>query len=189
TFVLKSDGTLKQNIAPRVTLPLSFVDMHDLPEYEQELRVSHLVDQEKHWTFDLARGPLLRATIIYQQEDEHILLLTCHAIILDGWATEVLLHEMAQLYTAFVENMPSPLPALPLQYADYACWQRAILTNEVLEHLQEYWTKQLTNLPTLTLPTDRPRPMKPTFGAAILPIEVSTELTGKLKTLSKREGT
>ncbi len=188
TFVVKEDGTLKQVIAPKLTHLLPIINMHELSETEQELAILHLVEQEKHRIFDLAHGPLLRTTILHLAEEEYVLLLTSHAIILDGWATEVLLREIARLYTACAENTPSPLSDLPFQYADYACWQRELLTNETLEHLQQYWSKQLADIPTLTLPTDRPRPAFPTFRAATLPLHVPAPLTEKLKALSQREG-
>src|SRR5437660_2567153 len=188
TFKMKHDGSLIQVIAPSLALPLLIIDVQQLSDIERELAMLRLLDQEKQWSFDLARGPLVRLTLVRLAEDEHILALTGHLIIFDGWATEIFLRELALLYSAFVNNSPSPLAELPIQYADYACWQRALLQEQTLKHLLDYWRERLANLPTLTLPTARPRPARPTFQAAVWPVHIPARLTAQLKALSQREG-
>ncbi len=101
----------------------------------------HLINGEKQWTFDLSHGPLFRASIVRLAEEEHILLLTSHHIIFDGWSIELLQRELATLYTAFMQDAPSPLPDLPVQYADYACWQREVLQGKTLAKLLELLEK------------------------------------------------
>src|SRR5205085_7533395 len=113
--------------------------------------------------FDLARGPLLRSSLLRRGPDDHVLLLTQHHIISDGWSTPIFIRELHAFYTAACTGQPAALPELPVQYADYAAWQRSRLQGEVLEEQLAYWRQQLADLPALDLPTDHPRPAVPTF--------------------------
>ena len=106
----------------------------------------------------LSNGPLLRVELLKLSADEHVVLVGKHHIIYDGWSLEVLARELVTAYFAFAFGLPSPLPDLPIQYADFAVWQRERLQGEVLERLRSYWLTQLQGLPVLELPTDRPRP-------------------------------
>src|SRR5262249_42229158 len=130
-----------------------------------------------------------RTTLLHPSSHEHVLLLTMHHIISDGWSVGVLVRELGALYDAFSRGGPSPLPELPIQYADYAAWQRQWLSGEVLEAQLAYWKQKLEGAPpALELPTDRPRPPAQTYRGAALPVVLSQELSDGLRALSRREG-
>ena len=117
--------------------------------------------------FDLAHGPLLRATLLRVGDADQILVLTMHHIVADGWSLSILKRELEVLLAAYSDGRPSPLPELPIQYADFACWQRSVLQGSYLNGLFAYWQKQLKDAPAqLILPTDRPRPAVQTFRGA-----------------------
>ncbi len=124
-------------------MKLPVVDLRELPETERETEVQRLVTNEARQPFDLAKGPLVRATLLRLDENEHVGLLTMHHIVSDGWSTGILIREMAVLYEAVCSGRPSPLPELPIQYADFAHWQRHWLEGEVLETQLTYWKQQL----------------------------------------------
>jgi hypothetical protein len=163
TFGMVS-GEPIQVIAPVKALTLPLVDLRSLPEATHQAEVERLATSEAQQPFDLAMGPLLRATLLHLGEAEHVLLLTMHHIVSDGWSMGVLIRELAALYEAFSSGKPSPLPQLPIQYADFAHWQRQWLQGEVLAAQLSYWQQQLAGAPAvLELPTDRPRPAIQTF--------------------------
>ena len=121
----------------------------------------------------------MRATLLRLAEDDHVLLLNTHHIISDGWSLGVLSQELASLYEAFAANRPSPLPELPIQYADYAVWQREFLAGEILDKQLAYWKQQLAGAPaSLDLPTDRPRPPMQTYRGAQQAVVLPKELAG-----------
>ncbi|HLX57653.1 MAG TPA: condensation domain-containing protein, partial [Ktedonobacteraceae bacterium] len=188
TFVA-TDGYPEQVIAPSLQIPLPVVDLRGLPQAEQERTMALLATQEIEQPFDLSRGPLLRTTLVRLRDEEHIFLLTIHHIIADGWSIGVFNQELTSLYEAFMQGQPSPLPALPIQYADFALWQRQRLQGAVLQQQMQYWRQQLQGAPALLpLPTDRPRPTVQTFAGAAHSIILSTELTNSLKALSQDGG-
>jgi amino acid adenylation domain-containing protein len=188
TFRMVS-GEPIQVIAPVKALTLQLVDLRDLPEATQEAQVERLATESAQQPFDLAMGPLLRATLLHLGEAEHVLLLTMHHIVSDGWSMGVLIRELAALYEAFSTGKPSPLPQLPIQYADFAHWQRQWLQGEVLAAQLSYWQQQLAGSQTvLELPTDRPRPAVQTFRGATQFLALPAPLSQKLKTLSQRSG-
>ncbi len=183
------DGRPVQVIAPLLTLTLPIVDLRELPETEREAEVQRLGTNEAARPFDLAQGPLVRATVLRLGEDEHVGLLTMHHIVSDGWSTGILIREMAALYDAFRAGRPSSLPALPLQYADFAHWQRDWLQGEVLETQLTYWKQQLFGAPPLLeLPADHPRPAVQTFHGAQQSILLPRTVGDGLKALSRQEG-
>ena len=182
------DGEPVQVIAPAKPLSLVSLDLRALPEDEREAEALRLATEEAQRPFDLAQGPLLRATLLRLGEEEHIALLTMHHIASDGWSMGVLIREVAALYQAFSTGEPSPLPELPIQYADFAVWQRQWLQGEVLEAQLAYWKQQLADIPVLELPTDRPRPAIQTSRGAHQSLELSQTLTEALKALSRQEG-
>ncbi|MDZ4343688.1 MAG: amino acid adenylation domain-containing protein [Candidatus Binatia bacterium] len=147
-----------------------------------------MVREEARRPFDLSRGPLVRATVIRLGEDDHVLVLTMHHIVSDGWSMGVLYRELSVLYQAFSNSQPSPLPDLPIQYGDYAVWQREWLMGEELERQISYWKKQLEGVSPLQLPTDRPRPPVQTHRGAWQSLILPKELTEQLKSLSRKEG-
>ena len=139
--------------------------------------------------FDLARGPLLRATLLRISDSDQILVLTMHHIVADGWSISILKRELKTLIAAYSDGRPSPLPELPIQYADFACWQRSVLQGDYLNDLFAYWQKQLEDVPAqLILPTDRPRPAVQTFRGASLSMPLPGRLTARLRALSQQQG-
>ncbi len=182
------DGRPLQVIAPSLSVPLTMLDLQALDKAKQDTEVLRLVTREMQRPFDLAHGALLRVTLLQLAEEEHILLLSVHHIVSDGWSTSVFVRELTALYAAFVSGVSSPLPELPVQYADYALWQQGWLQGEVLEAQLAYWKQQLADLPVLQLPTDYPRPAVQTFRGANQQVALPKSLTGALKTLSRQEG-
>jgi amino acid adenylation domain-containing protein len=181
-------GDPVQVIAPTLTVPLPVDDLCGVPQAEREAQLQARVQAETDAPFDLAQGPLLRARLLQVGEKAHVLVLTVHHIISDGWSMGVLMRELSALYAACCQGLPSPLPELPIQYADYAIWQRDWLQGEVLEKQLSYWREQLKDLPVLDLPTDRPRPAMQSFRGAQLHFDLPADLTQGLEKLSQRAG-
>ena len=183
------DGQPIQVIAPEINLTLPVVDLREIAEAERKEEVQRLAIQEAQQPFDLTQGPLLRVKLLRLDEAEHFLLLTMHHIVSDGWSLGVLMRELGVLYEGFSTGKPASLPELPIQYADFALWQRECLSGEVLESNLAYWKQQLGGeLPVLELPTDRPRPPVQTYRGARQSFELSKDLTDELNALSRREG-
>ena len=183
------EGEPVQVIAPSPSFSLPVLDISHFSEGEREEEAQRLATEETRKPFDLEHGPLFRPAVIRLGEDDHVLVLTLHHIVSDGWSMGVLYRELSVLYQAFANSEPSPLPDLPIQYTDFAIWQRDWLQGEVLETQLSYWKKQLEGAPVvLNLPTDRPRPTIQSFRGASQSVELSTELTQGLKSLSRKEG-
>jgi hypothetical protein len=183
------EGQLAQIISPTLSMPLTVRDLRGLPETEREDEARHLIQEDSQRPFDLVQGPLLRGFLLRLSEQEHLLLVTLHHIICDGWSLGILVHELAVLYDALAAGRPSPLPVLPIQYADFAHWQRQWRHNALLEAQCAYWTKQLHDpSPVLELPTDRPRGTALHVHTARHPLEFSTPLIKALKDRSQQEG-
>lgn len=183
-------GQPLQVIAPTLHLSLRVEDLCALPQAEREATAQRLVRAVALYPFDLEKGPLLEVWLLRLGAQEHILLLTMHHIISDGWSRGVLLRELAVLYEAFCQGKPSPLQALPLQYADYASWQRQWLQSEAGKAQLAYWTQQLrAPAPLLELPTDRPRTNEPSLRTARTPFKLPGELCVALTRFSQHEGT
>ena len=187
TFV-SIDGRPVQVIAQTAPVTLELVDLRDLSETSRETEVQRLAVAEARRPFDLAKGPLLRASLLQLHEQEYVGLLTMHHIVADGWSTGVLIREMAVLYEAFSSGKSSPLSELPIQYADFAHWQRQWLRDEILEAQLDYWKPQLAGAAQLELSNDRPRPPVQTFRGAHQTFALRTDVTAKLKTLSRQHG-
>lgn len=182
------EGQPVQIIAPVSRLILRKVDLRQLNPGDRQTQVQHLANEEAQRPFDLAQESLLRITLLHLDNGEYVVLLTMHHIISDAWSTGVFLQELATLYTALSTNQPASLPELPIQYADFAVWQRQWLQGEVLETQLAYWRQQLAgNLPILQLPTDRPRPRVQTFQGSRKSFCLSPELTEALKVLSQKQ--
>ncbi|MBD2103128.1 non-ribosomal peptide synthetase [Leptolyngbya sp. FACHB-261] len=187
TFALQA-GQPIQVISDNWNVPLPVIDLQQLPALEQETEVQKLAAADAQRPFDLVQGPLFRAALLQLKATEHVLLLNMHHIVSDGWSFGVLIRELATLYPAFADQQASPLPELPLQYADFACWQRQWLHGEVLDNQLAYWRQQLDNLPALNLPADRPRPAVQSYQGATQAIELSQSLTIALEALSQKAG-
>ncbi len=186
TFQFRN-GEAVQIIASPFPVKLPVVFLQNKSEVEQRAEIQRLATQAHQQPFELAQGPLLRFTLLRLREQSHILLLTIHHVIFDGWSIKIFIRELSTLHTAFSIGEPSPLPKLPIQYADFAYWQRQWLTGEVLETLLNYWKQQLKEAPPLLeLPTDRPRPSIQTYRGAKQVSELSPSLSQGLKTLSRQ---
>ncbi len=176
-------------LAGPLRLPLAPVDLSALEAGQRSEEVARLASEESARPFELSRGPLLRATLLRLGEREHVLLLTVHHIVFDGWSAGLLFQELAALYGAFSRGAPSPLAELPLRYTDYARWQREWLRGEALEAQLAYWRQRLADSPpVLNLPLDRPRPARRSPRAGRVPVTLSRELTETLGALAQREG-
>ena len=186
-----SDGQPLQLILPAAQCPLPLLDLSALPPHVRQQEVTRLAQQQARRPFDLSTGPLLRLLLLRLAEDEHVLLLTMHHIISDGWSMGVLVREVMALYEAELggTSASAELAPLPIQYADYAHWQREWLTGERLGEQLSYWREQLAGAPQLLdLPTDHPRPAVQSYRGATHSFVLDEELSRKLKALSRREG-
>ncbi|MBE9035780.1 non-ribosomal peptide synthetase [aff. Roholtiella sp. LEGE 12411] len=184
TFKVEN-GQVVYAISPEPVFDFAVIDSQDIPETEAKRQAEKEIKQP----FDLARGPLLRSKLWRLSETEHLLVVTTHHIVADGWSFSVLTQELATFYEAFSQSEPSPLNELPIQYADFAHWQRQWLQGQVLESQMQFWKQHLgVTPPVLKLPTDHPRPSVRTFTGARQPLVISKDLTKALKTLSQQEG-
>ncbi|HZI03336.1 MAG TPA: condensation domain-containing protein, partial [Archangium sp.] len=178
-----------QVIHSEAVLPLPVIDLGELPQAEREAQVRRLAYEEAQRPFDLIRGPMLRLKLLELEDTRHVLLLTMHHIVSDGWSMGILIREVGALYEAFSSGKPSPLPALTLQYADYAAWQRGWLQGEALESQLAYWRQQLAQAPkVLELPTDKPRPPVQSYRGATLTRLMPRTVSDALTALCQREG-
>lgn len=168
-------------------LLLPVVDIKELPSDQQQAEVRQLAYKEAQQLFDLNSDLLLRVKLLRLSKEEHIVLLTMHHIVSDAWSIGVLVGELATLYQAFCNDLTSPLPDLPIQYPDFAAWQRQWLQGEILNAQLSYWRKQLEGVPILELPTDRVRPAVVTFRGAVYSFELSQELSIALNKLGQQE--
>ena len=170
-------------------LSLPIVELESLPPAEQDAEVRRLAAEEAHTGFDLVQGPLIRARLLRLREESHVLLITIHHIVTDGWSMNVLTEEVGAGYAALAAGrQPSP-PPLPIQYVDYAAWQREVMRGEFLEHLLGYWRGRLAGeLPVLDLPLDFTRPVVQTFNGARAPLTISADFTREMRGFARREG-
>ena len=183
------DGHPTQVIAPTLAIALPMVDLSELSEVRREAEVQTLTVAEARRPFDLARGPLLRASVLELADDEHIGLLTMHHIVTDGWSTGILIRELATLYQAFCSNTLPTLPELPIQYADFAHWQREWLQGAVLQKQIDYWKQQLHGAPPLLeLPEDHTRPPVQSFRGGHRSLLMPKAIATALKAISRQEG-
>lgn len=182
------NGQPVQVIAPAPAVSLPVVDLQDLPETERESEALQLAAQAVGQLFDLQQGPLFRASLLRLDEGKHILVVAVHHIVFDGWSMAILNRELSVLYESAHAGRPSPLPELPIQYCDYAVWQRGWLRDGVLERQLGYWREQLRGAPVLELPTDHPRPPRQTHHGARQKFVLPIDLCGALRALSQAEG-
>ncbi|HEU4881440.1 MAG TPA: condensation domain-containing protein, partial [Longimicrobium sp.] len=183
------DGSPVQVIAPFDGFTLLVEDLSGLDEADRQAEVRRRTAEEELRPFDLAAGPLFRASLLRLDEERHVLLLSMHHIVSDGWSVRVLTRELEAVYAAYLQGRESPLPELPVQYADYAVWQRQHLRGELLERQISYWRDRLAGAPELLeLPTDHPRPAVQTFRGGNEPIELPGELQEQLRALGRSEG-
>jgi amino acid adenylation domain-containing protein len=182
-FVLV-DGEPRQTVRPPFEVEIPLDECAGIPHDALLERIR----AELEAPFDLERDPLVRARLLRLGDEEHVLAATLHHVISDGWSMGVFIRELTVLYEAFVEGRPSPLPDLPLQYGDFAVWQRGRLGGEVLEKQLAYWREQLRGLPTIELPTDFPRPPVQSHRGAGLWFRLPAETSARLRALATAEG-
>ena len=168
------DGEPVQIIQDAAEHRLEIADLTGLDEEPRRREADRLIQEEAQRPFDLRRGPVFRTSLLRLAAEEHILLLTLHHIVSDGWSQGVLRKELSALYNGFSQGKPDTLPQLPIQYADYAAWQREWLQGEALEQQIGYWKQNLQGAPALLeLPTDRPRPAVQSFQGALKRLRIS----------------
>lgn len=187
TFAVQ-DGEPVQIIAPVLTVPLPVINLQPLPAAARWDEAKRLAKTETQRPFDLAHGPLFRVLLFQIDEQESVLLLTFHHIVIDAWSATVFYRELGALYTAFLQQQPTPLTELPVQYADFAVWQQQWLQSPTFNTQLAYWRKQLADLPPLQLPIDRPRPPKQTYRGAQQSISLPAALVESLNALSQQAG-
>ncbi|HEY7767045.1 amino acid adenylation domain-containing protein, partial [Longimicrobium sp.] len=189
TIFAEVDGSPVQVIAPFGGFALPVEDLSELTEADRQAAVRRRVDVEARRPFDLSAGPLFRVALLRLGADDRVLLLSMHHVVSDGWSMGVFIRELSVLYEAYRQGRESPLPELPVQYADYAVWQREQLEGEALERQLAYWRERLAGAPELlALPTDHPRPAVQTFRGATVPVELSLELLERLQRLGRSAG-
>ncbi|HEX2095737.1 MAG TPA: amino acid adenylation domain-containing protein, partial [Longimicrobiaceae bacterium] len=189
TTFAEVDGSPVQVVAPFDGFVLPVEDLSGLGEADREAAVRRRAGEEARRPFDLSAGPLFRAALLRLGAEDHVLLLSVHHIVSDGWSMGVLFRELSALYAAYREGGESPLAELGVQYADHAVWQREQLVGEVLDRQLAYWREHLAGAPELLeLPTDHPRPAVQTFRGAAVPMELSLELLERLQALGRSEG-
>ncbi|WP_263262416.1 non-ribosomal peptide synthetase [Pseudomonas sp. RIT-PI-S] len=182
------EGEGRQHVAPPgQAFTLALLDLQG--HADAEARLAALIDEESHAPFDLEHGPLLRARLARLGHDHHVLLLTQHHIVSDGWSVGVLTRELGELYAAACQGRDAALPPLPVRYVDYAAWQRQWLAGDELARQVGFWQRTLSGAPVLLeLPTDHKRPPVQTYQGGFVPLVFDTTLTARLKALSREQG-
>jgi amino acid adenylation domain-containing protein len=188
TALITVDEEPVQAIAPEITLNIPIINLEILPESEQETQALKIATEEAQSPFILSAYPLIRVKLLRLHEQEHILLLTVHHTVFDGWSIGILLRELVAIYSNFSADKPSPLPELPLQYADYSVWQQEWLQGEILEQQLAYWQQQLADISPLQLPTDKPRSALPTYQGDTYSWQIPQDLTNALEALNQKAG-
>jgi amino acid adenylation domain-containing protein len=187
TVFVNVDGDPRQEIHSHGEFPLQLIDVGGAGSSERESRVEYHKAEEIRSKFDLRTGPLIRGRLLQLHAHEHVLLLTMHHIVSDGWSMPVFFRELAALYAAYAQGLQSPLAALPIQYGDYAQWQREWLQGEQLQRQMHYWAMRLAHTPPqLELPTDRPRPAIQSYRGANVALILEPGLTHRLRALAQR---
>lgn len=187
TFQMVEGQPVQEKVAD-LTLDLPIIDLQEFAESKQQELVQELAKQEGQCPFDISQEPLLRVKLLRLSETKYVMLFTMHHIVSDAWSRGVIIRELAALYTAICSGQPPTLPELPIQYADFAAWQREWLQGEVLESQLSYWKKQLAGqLPVINLPTDKPRPEVQTFQGARRSLILPESVTKELKSFSQKQ--
>jgi amino acid adenylation domain-containing protein len=179
-------GVPVQLIEPQAHVPLRTVDLGHLPAAEREAQAARLIEQEAQTAFDISRLPLLRTVLVRLGDQESVLVLTIHHIVCDGWSMLLFFNELFAHYEAAARGRPAALPELPIQYADFAVWQRQQVTEERVARQLDYWRRQLEGLPQLELPFDRPRPSLPSYRGTRLHFTVPARTCEQLQQLGER---
>jgi hypothetical protein len=182
-------GRAEPTVRPQLKIALQLQDLTSLPQDEREERSRALLNEECEAPFDLTHGPLIRATLVRIDPQQHVFLVVMHHIVSDGWSLVLFFQELSAIYDAFSRSAPSPLPEVAIQYADYAAWQREWLQGDLLQRQLSYWKTQLGGeLPVLELPVDRQRPAVLTHPGDRVTLALPADLTQAVMALSQREG-
>ncbi|MGW3961739.1 non-ribosomal peptide synthase/polyketide synthase [Amycolatopsis sp. NPDC005003] len=184
-----AEGRGVQFVHPPAPVPVPVTDLTGRPEDTREEALAEILRADGEQPFDLREGPLLRTSLIRLAPEEHVLLVTVHHIVTDGWSNGIIAEEIGRLYEAALRGEQADLPPLPVQYADFAAWQRGRLAERVLAGQVEYWTERLRDLTPLQLPTDRPRPPVRTTRGAIREVTVPAAVTARLEQVSRHRET
>lgn len=182
------DGKPTQCIHPPFKANIPFIDLRHLQPEKKKRKFEALTKEDFFQSFDLTQIPLIRWRLIQLDDDHYVLNQLEHHFVHDGWSLSVLMREMQMLYTAFAAGKQSPLPELPIQFADFAAWQRRWMTKEHLSHQLEYWKKQLADMPVFEVPTDYPRPKTQRFNGDGMLVELSADLCQSLRHLGGQMG-
>ncbi|MCD4691529.1 MAG: amino acid adenylation domain-containing protein, partial [Calditrichales bacterium] len=189
-FTSSEDGKASQKILPKLSIKLDRVDLSKLPEDKKEKETLSLANKEARKPFNLATGPLIRAQLVQLSQDEFVLIMVLHHIISDGWSVNLFVQELSAGYSAFTKGRPFPLADLPIQYIDYAAWQRGWLTGETLDLQMNFWKKQLAGMsPYLELPTDYARPPVVTSNGTRRVFHIKADLFKALQKLTNEKET
>ncbi|MBI6550755.1 AMP-binding protein, partial [Xenorhabdus sp. VLS] len=189
-FVLVDEQPCQHIDAEDTGFALHYQDLRSWEAAAQQQHIAERAERDMHTPFDFAHGPLIRGQLLQLADEEHVWILTQHHIISDGWSVGILIRELGELYRAALENDAPPLSSLPIQYTDYAVWQRERLQGAILAAQRDFWREQLHGAPTLLeLPTDRPRPPEQRYAGGHVPVHFNEDLVIALKTLGQRQGT
>lgn len=195
TVFSQENGFPIQVVGPKTPVAMPLIDLSGIPELDhfekdKDAFVYKLVARESRTHFDISKGPLFRITLIRVTEHKHVLITCMHHIISDGWSVSLINRELIALYSAFLQDQPSPFPPLPVQYVDYAYWQREILGDTHLQKQQQFWKEALKGIPSLhSVPTDNPRPAQQTFEGSHFSFTINEEATAKIQKLCRNTGT
>ncbi len=187
TTFREKDGQVIQEIKSVVPLDMPLEYLNDLSEAQRETAAQEMASAEAQAPFDLEEGPLMRAILVQRGEEEYIFLLTMHHIIFDDWSLGIFNKELSILYRAFIADKPSPIPKLPIQYADFTVWQQRRLEGMMLDKQLAFWKKQLADLPVLQLPTDYRRPDQQTYRGSRYTFTLPTSLSAALRNLGRQQ--
>jgi amino acid adenylation domain-containing protein len=189
TIYVEVDGVPAQRVTEQRLRDLGLIDLSDLPEPLRETEAVRLLEEEVRRPFDLSQDLMMRATLLRMSEQDHFLLLDMHHIAIDGWAKDIIYRELSAFYEAFSTGKPHSLPEPPIQYADFAVWQREWITGQALDDQLVYWVRRLSGAPPLLeLPADYPRPAAQMFRGNHERTVFPASLLHGLKALGQQEG-
>jgi amino acid adenylation domain-containing protein len=187
TTFTEQDGEAIQHIAPYSEFRLITINLRRLRADQQQDEVKRIAQSEAQHSFDISCDILIRTVLLQLDQQEYVLIITLHHIVSDGWSTGILCRELEAFYRSALRNEPAELPDLPIQYADFAEWQRNWLQGETIAPLVDFWKKELLDAPRLELPVDRCHPKHPDYTTVMRSLQLSAELTEKIKQLGQKE--
>ena len=188
TVLTVVDGQPAQVVKPSLQIQVPVIDLRHLPKPERDAEADRLSFQEARWQFDLRMGPLFRVNLLCVEDTEHVMLVTPHHTVIDYWSVGLVSNELGALYDSYSRGLEPTLPELPIQYGDYAIWQREQAQGPVMQEELAFWRTQLKDIPLLDFPTDHPRGSFPTYEATITSILLPVKLTDAVREIANREG-